>query len=183
MADLSFIIWVEFIKALWILFPTYAANIFPPLAGGKTPIDLGMKLKTHRIFGEGKTIKGFLMGVAMGTFYGGVEGYLYPIFNTYSETWGVTLPTMNLFIGFMLGLGVMTGDLMGSFIKRRFGFERGYSVPILDQLNFIIGAIAFTFFLTQYTLGMILIMLIITPIIHRIANIGGYLLKIKKEPW
>ena len=185
MADLFLGIWIDFVKALWILFPAYAANIFPPLAKGKRPLDMGKKWKDgNRILGNGKTIEGTLYGIAMGTFYGGVEWYLSPTFNSYANIFGVQLPTMNLLVAFLIGLGAMAGDLTGSFIKRRMGLQRGEHAPFfLDKLNFIFGTIIFTFLFTEYTLGMIMIMVLITPLIHRLANIFGYVLKFKKEPW
>jgi len=30
---------------------------------------------------------------------------------------------------------------------------------------------------------MIVVMLLITPVIHKLANVGGYFLKFKREPW
>ena len=49
-------LWVEFAKALFILFPAYAANGFPPLARGKIPIDLKKKwLYLYGETGNGKT--------------------------------------------------------------------------------------------------------------------------------
>lgn len=177
-------IWVEFVKALFILFPAYAANVFPPLAQGKHPIDFGRRLKDgQRIFGDGKTIEGFSFGVFMGTLIGVLEAYLYPGLNAYANTFGVSLPYMSLFIGFMIALGAMLGDLGGSFIKRRLRMHRGADAPLLDQLNFIIGSLVFAYWFTQITPWMILIMIIITPVLHRTVCILGHLLKIKREPW
>jgi CDP-2,3-bis-(O-geranylgeranyl)-sn-glycerol synthase len=91
---------------------------------------------------------------------------------------------MNLLVAFLIGIGAMAGDLAGSFLKRRMGLQRGNKAPFfLDTINFVIGVIVFTFLFVDYTIGMILIMLLITPIIHRITNIFGYLLKFKREPW
>src|SRR3972149_9518082 len=124
MADFLLSIWIDFIKALWILFPAYAANIFPPLAKGKHPIDGGRNWKDgNRILGDGKTIEGTLYGIAMGTFYGGVEWYLSPTFNTYANVFGVQLPTINLLVAFLIGLGTMAGGLFGSFLKKRLSLQ------------------------------------------------------------
>ena len=177
-------LWVEFVKSLLILFPAYAANGFPPLARGKIPIDLNKKLwDGKRILGGGKTFEGFSLGLFVGFLVGALEAYLYPQLNAYALLYGTELPLINLFIGFMIAFGALCGDLAGSFIKRRFGLARGADVPLLDQWNFVIGAILFVFLFTQITIWMILIMLLITPIIHRIANIIGHKLKVKKEPW
>jgi CDP-2,3-bis-(O-geranylgeranyl)-sn-glycerol synthase len=176
-------LWIEFVKALIILFPAYAANGFPPLANGKKPIDMGKKFLGNRIFGDGKTIEGFALGLFIGFLVGGLESYLYPELNAYAMQYGVTLPLMNLFIGFMISFGALTGDMAGSFIKRRFRLNRGAGVPLLDQWNFVIGAVLFSLWFTEINIWMFLIMLLITPIVHRLANIIAHKLKIKKEPW
>lgn len=176
-------LWIEFIKALLLLFPAYAANGFPPLAKGKRPIDLGKKLFGNRIFGDGKTFEGFGLGLFAGFLIGALETYLFPSFNSYALQYGVQLPEINLLVSFMVAFGALCGDLAGSFIKRRFGLNRGADVPLLDQWNFIIGAVIFSYFFTQITIWMFLIMLLITPIVHRTANFIAYKIKVKKEPW
>jgi CDP-2,3-bis-(O-geranylgeranyl)-sn-glycerol synthase len=82
-----------------------------------------------------------------------------------------------------LAFGALFGDIVGSFVKRRFGLPRGADVPLLDQWNFVLGALLFSFWFTDITIWMVLIMLLITPLVHRIANIIGHKLKVKKEPW
>jgi CDP-2,3-bis-(O-geranylgeranyl)-sn-glycerol synthase len=177
-------LWVEFVKALLIIFPAYAANGFPPLARGRKPIDLGKNWNDrNRIFGNGKTFEGFAFGLFTGFLVGALEAYLYPELNAYAMQFNVTLPLITLFIGFMISFGALFGDLAGSFIKRRLGLKRGADVPLLDQWNFIIGATLFAMWFTEITVWMFLIMLLITPVVHRIANIVAYKIKIKKEPW
>jgi len=176
-------LWVEFVKSLLIIFPAYAANGFPVLARGKKPIDFGKKLLGNRIFGDGKTFEGFVFGLFSGFVIGALESYLYPDLNAYAMQYGVQLPLITLFIGFMIAFGALSGDLAGSFIKRRFGLKRGADVPLLDQWNFIIGATIFAYFFTQITIWMFLIMLLITPIVHRTANFIAYKIKVKREPW
>jgi len=175
---------IEFVKALLIIFPAYAANGFPPLARGIRPIDLKRNwIDKNRIFGDGKTIEGFSFGLFAGFLIGSLEAYLYPDLNAYAMQYGVQLPFISFFIGFMIALGALCGDLAGSFLKRRFKLKRGADVPLLDQWNFIIGAVLFSLWFTEITIWMFLIMLAITPIVHRIANIIAHKIKIKKEPW
>jgi len=177
-------LWVEFIKSLWIIIPAYAANGFPPLARGRLPIDLNKKwYDNNRILGDGKTFEGFSLGLFIGFLVGALEVSLYPLLNAYAMQFDVELPFMNLFVGFMISFGALIGDLGGSFIKRRFGLPRGADVPLLDQWNFVIGAVLFVLWFTEITIWMFLIMLIITPIIHRAANVIGHKLKVKREPW
>ncbi len=175
---------LEFVSALWIILPAYAANGFPTLAGGKTPIDFRRNwIDGERVFGDGKTVEGFSLGLAAGTAVGLLEAFLYQSLNAYAGQFGAQLPLMNAFIGFLIPLGALCGDLAGSFIKRRFRLPRGADAPVLDQLNFVAGAVFFAYFFTQITFWMVVIMALMTPVIHRAANIIAYGLKIKKVPW
>ena len=55
---------------LYIL-PSYFANSVPVLLGGGAPVDGGRKMADgQRIFGDGKTVRGFFAGIAAGTLVG-----------------------------------------------------------------------------------------------------------------
>jgi len=175
---------IELVKTLFILFPAYAANGFPPLARGSLPIDFNKKwFDSKRIFGDGKTIEGFALGLIAGTFVGVLETIAQPPINSYAASWNVYLPPINFTIGLLISLGALFGDLCGSLIKRRLGFKRGSEVLFLDQWNFIIGSVVFIFMITEITVWMLVMMLLITLLVHRIANIVGHRLRVKKEPW
>jgi CDP-2,3-bis-(O-geranylgeranyl)-sn-glycerol synthase len=175
---------VELVKSLLILFPAYAANGFPPLARGSLPVDFNKKWSDgSRILGDGKTIEGLSIGVIAGTFVGVIESIVQPQINSYAETFGAQLPMMSFSIALLISLGTLFGDMGGSFIKRRLNLKRGKEVMFLDQWNFIIGSLLFIFLLTPITIWMVIIMLSITFVVHRVANIGGYALKVKKVPW
>ena len=110
-------IFIEFVKSLIIIFPAYAANGFPPLARGKRPIDMGKNFfDKRRIFGDGKTYEGLALGILAGTLVGALESYLYPQMNAYAMQYGFALPTISVFIGFMIAFGALFGDMVGSFV-------------------------------------------------------------------
>jgi CDP-2,3-bis-(O-geranylgeranyl)-sn-glycerol synthase len=92
-----------------------------------------------------------------------------------------------------LSAGAMFGDLLGSFIKRRLGGERGASYPLLDIYVFVAMSIAFVaafqtrWFAWHYIdgwgwLGLVAI-LVMTPLLHRAVNIVGFKMGKKKVPW
>jgi CDP-2,3-bis-(O-geranylgeranyl)-sn-glycerol synthase len=175
---------IELVKALFILLPAYAANGFPPLARGSLPIDFNRKwFDGKRIFGDGKTVEGFSIGVIAGTFVGVLESIVQPSINSYAVMWGFQIPEMSFTIGLLISLGALLGDMGGSFIKRRINVRRGGEVLFLDQWNFIVGSLLFVFLLTDITVWMVLIMLLLTLVVHRLANIAGHILKVKREPW
>jgi len=164
----------EFVRALWIFLPSYVANAFPPLLKGKKPLDFGKNfIDGRRILGDGKTIEGFIGGVIAGSLTGLVQS----LFNVNG------LPEMLPEAAFLISLGALTGDSIGSFIKRRLGLKRGDDAPLLDQLDFLLLSMVFASLFFTLTVPMIVFLLVFTPIAHRITNILGYALKIKNVPW
>ena len=55
--------------------------------------------------------------------------------------------------------------------------------PILDQLNFVIGALILASIVMPLPLSWIAILVILTPFGHLLVNKTGYLLKMKDVPW
>ncbi len=84
-----------------------------------------------------------------------------------------------LLLGFLLGLGAMVGDALGSFSKRRLGLESGSPAPVLDQVGFVIFAFLFACLVTSLELGMLMILLVLTPAIHLITNVVAFKIGIK----
>ncbi len=166
------------IAALWFILPAYVANSSAAFSKGKTLIDGGKKFSDKEpIFGRGKTVEGFLFAVVAGTAVGLLQNMVHPFVSSYG------LVEMNAALGFLLSVGAMFGDLCGSFIKRRMKIPRGSPAPLLDQLDFVFGAMFFSTLAVPLNAELFLILIIITPVIHLITNIIGYLWKIKKEPW
>lgn len=180
------------ILAIWLIFPAYISNMAATIFGGGTPIDFRKNLlDKRRIFGDGKTYRGFFLGIFFGVLIGIIQilllnsnleiFYNLPVF-------GITF--LNSFIIIIsLSTGALLGDLIASFFKRRIGFKRGAALFLIDQLDFIFGALLLTYlinplwFIENFTVNIIIIIFIITPTLHLTVNIIGYLLKIKKEPW
>ena len=151
--------------------PAYIANLSGLTFGGTTPVDFGKKfIDNRRIFGDGVTWKGLIFGTITGTLVGVIMGIL--IWN----------PVYGLILGFLLSFGALLGDACGSFIKRRLGLKRGKPAPILDQLDFVAGALILASLYTTVTLETIIIIAVLTLIIHLISNIVAYLIGMK-EVW
>ncbi|MEM2568282.1 MAG: CDP-archaeol synthase, partial [Candidatus Bathyarchaeia archaeon] len=120
-------------KAIKFIFPAYCANAIPVLAGGGLPLDLGRKFFDGKpIFGKNKTFRGFFSGLAIGTIVGFAEA---TVFQEYQSIG---------YFGFLLSLGALIGDLAGAFLKRRLGIPPGGLLPIVDQVDFVVGALIFS---------------------------------------
>ena len=157
------------VEALKFIFPAYCANATPVIAGGGTPMDFGKNfLDGKRIFGANKTYRGFFFGLAVGVTVGLVEVMLFD----YPLLFSVLSP-----------LGALLGDLTAAFLKRRLGIAPGGLLPIIDQVDFVVGALVFSLPLAIIYWQLAVAVLLITPPIHLLTNFVAYKLKLKKNPW
>ena len=166
------------IETLIIYFPAMAANGAPVLLVRGTPIDRGVLfIDGKRLLGDGKTIEGSLLFILVGE----AVGSIYSVY------------TRNIIYhvyGLLSGLGAWLGDIIGAFIKRRLGIERGAPAPILDQTLFIVFASLIikisgieTLLNLNIDLRVYLCGVLIALILHVATNYGAYILKLKKVPY
>lgn len=170
---------VEFLEILLFILPAYIANATPVVLGGGTPLDFNARFTDgRRILGNGKTIRGFVAGVLGGTLVGGVLALWNPSHYFIS-------PQLQLVTAFMLSLGTMTGDAVGSFIKRRMGVESGRQF-FLDTVLFVVFALIFAYSFTlpgAYALENIAVIIGITIILHPLTNMFANKIGLKNVPW
>ena len=158
--------------ALKFIFPAYCANATPVLAGGGPKMDFGRSFYDgKRIFGNNKTFRGFFFGWDVGIGVGLVEGLVFG-FQHYPVLFSVLIP-----------LGALLGDLTGAFLKRRIGIAPGGLLPIVDQVDFVVGAIVFSIPLAIISWELAVTVLLITPPIHLFTNYLAYKMKLKRNPW
>jgi len=129
------------------------------------------------LFGAGKTFEGFSLGV----FLGAATGFLQSLLQNFYSL-GVLFQISPLY-GALIGFGALFGDLAGSFVKRRLGLKRGSAIPLLDQLDFVAGAIFFASFVYRIEADTVMLIVTITPLVHLAANVIGYKIGTKREPW
>ncbi len=120
------------------------------------------------IFGSHKTLRGLLAGIIAGSLVGLGESLVDPRL---------------ALAGFAISLGAVSGDLLGAFVKRRLSVKPGGPLPILDQLDFVLGGLLLSFPFLPMSLVSVLIVVLVTPPIHLGTNLGAYLLGIKKTYW
>lgn len=171
------------IEAVWLMFPAYGANGLCMLARGKRPIDGGRTFRNKPVFGPGKTWEGLILGVIIAILVATFQMFMFPFIPWDLSPVPLDIVPMSPFLGLIIGLGAMIGDLGGSFVKRRLGISRGKPAPLLDQLDFIIGMFVFLAFAITVKWEWVVILVILTPVLHLIANGIAYLLKLKKVPY
>jgi len=161
------------VEALKFIFPAYCANAVPVIAGGGKPMDFGKRFFDGKpVFGKNKTFKGFFFGLTIGVFVGVVESLVFNYPFPFSVLFSVLTP-----------LGALLGDLSGAFLKRRLGIAPGSLLPIVDQVDFVVGALLFSLPTLAIDWTLAIVVIIITPPIHLLTNFLAYKFKLKKNPW
>jgi CDP-2,3-bis-(O-geranylgeranyl)-sn-glycerol synthase len=151
-------------ETIWLFLPAYFANASPVVLGGGGPIDGGVNwIDGKPLLGSHKTVKGTVLGIAVGTIVGVLQG--------------------NSIGGFLQAGGAILGDIVFSFLKRRVDLEPGASFPFVDQLDFIIFAVILSFPVQSTALNQVFAILVLTFPIHYITNFIAYWLRLKKHPW
>lgn len=148
----------------YTFFPAYFTNAIPVLLGKGTPLDFHHNFIDGRpIFGRNKTIRGTFSGVICGTLVGLIQN--------------------RFLLGFLLSLGAILGDLFAAFFKRRLCLKSGESLPIVDQLDFVAGALLLSYPLSPFDIKSVFYIAITTPFIHLFTNMLAYTLKLKDVPY
>lgn len=172
---MDFILFVLRVSLMAI--PMYLCNSLALVFGGKTPIDLSKRFFDGKpMLGGGKTFKGTIAGMFF-AFLGVLA--LSTVFPQTADVMG----TSYLYYGSLLALGAVLGDFAGSFTKRRLGIERGKSVFLLDQLDFVLGGFLVGAVLMVPTLLEVVFLLAFTMLAHVIGNWIAFFARIKKNPW
>ena len=180
------------LAGLWLFLPAMLPNSAAVVFGGGTPVDFGKSWRGKRILGDGKTWRGFFGGGFSGVVLGLILMGISYIFDK-GNLWGYIDLWTGIGVVFCLSFGSLLGDMLGSFIKRRLGIERGKKAPILDQYDFLIGAFllatlfyhrwVYSTYIEGWHILALIFLLIITLILHRLMNIIGYKAGLKDVPW
>ena len=160
-----------------LLMPMYVTNASAVVFSGKTSLDLGLKwLDGKPLLGKGKTIRGTAFSFTVGLVTAFWFQYFFP-----GNALGLSAHYFRLAI--LLCAGTHAGDLAASFLKRRLNFESGKEVWLLDQLDFLAGALILGSIYYIPSLLEIALMVALTLVIHRASNWVAYKIKLKKVPW
>jgi len=184
----------------------------PKTGYGPWPIDGGRNMKDgNRILGDGKTWNGLIGGsltsgllcVLIVSMMGDAPTadnidsniFAHPMTGYEGSWFDIGSMQISAFIlGTFLGFACLLGDSAGSFVKRRRGMRREGDIsskaPLLDTLPFAI----MVFLCGQIFLGSsllsdsdlilpMIVIVLITPILHRSFNLIGYYIGWKDVPY
>lgn len=176
--------------SLWFFAPAGLANL-AAFASGKIaslkkynfPIDCYAKIGGKRIFGDHKTVRGFLAAILFGILSCFIEILAYSNFFSIREIIPIDYYTINpVILGTLLGAGALIGDAVKSSFKRRIDIEPGKSWFPFDQIDYIIGGIIFSLFYIQLSFAEYVVLFIVWFLIHPLTTFLGYFFKLNKKP-
>jgi hypothetical protein len=174
------------LEALWIFLPVIGAPLLHVwvlrgdlLRGLKRPLDGGLTFRGRRLLGDNKTWRGALLmcgGVLLATL----------VLSLWSWWWDRLPADVRdagpLLYGFLLGLGVVLGELPNSFLKRQLdiapGSQRtslpGRLITLLDQGDLVIGI--WVCLLPIYVMPVLwaVVAFAVISVIHFGINVVGY---------
>jgi CDP-2,3-bis-(O-geranylgeranyl)-sn-glycerol synthase len=173
------------ITALWLMLPVYMANNCATLFGGGRPLDGGRTfLDGRRILGDHKTYGGFIFGTLGGVATAFVQYLAVPYLSSH-----IALAAIPAAVAIAMPPGALVGDAVKSFFKRRLGIDSGTMLPVADQLDFIVGSLAFGFiaapawFAANFSLPVLIVIVLMTFPLQLFHNLVAVALGKKKVPW
>ena len=179
---------VSYLLAFYLAVPAFLANSTPVIIAKlgwlkklDRPVDFGKTIFGKRIFGDHKTLRGFLVGTLAGLSIGLIQYLL-------NEQGWVVIPQLTSLYEFLLfgalgGFGALLGDTVESFFKRQLGIRSGRPFIPFDQIDYIVGFLLSTSILISWQTHQVVFLIICGLLLNPITNIIGYILGIKKTYW
>lgn len=174
------------LQCFYFMLPAYFANMAPVFFKNSfsflaKPIDFGKTWKGKPLFGAHKTFRGFVMGTLLAIIITFIQ------FQLFSQSFFTNLSLFSydnwLLLGILMGFGALTGDAIKSLIKRRISIKPGKPWVPFDQLDFVVGALFFSWLIIDLNLKIVLTILIMSPFLHILTNHTAFFLKIRGEKW
>lgn len=181
---------IVILQSFWIFLPAGFANMTPVFAAKcnalkdfNYPMDLYFKFRGKRIFGDHKTIRGFLSGIIVGTV---TSLILYQIQlsndSLHKHLYFFYSSTNPLVFGFLISTGALLGDAVKSFFKRQVGIKPGEVFFPFDQIDYIVGGLLSVYWYLRIPTPIIIGVFFVYFGLHLISAYVGYLLKLKDCP-
>ncbi len=164
---------LNYFYLIMLFAPAMVANVTPPIIAKILPkfwvfpIDGYASINHKRVLGNNKTWRGLIGGIVLGQFsFLLVKKYFEPI---------------PFYFGSVAAFGVLSGDCLESFLKRRLNISPGKSWFPFDQIDWIIGFLVILSFFIKVDLHMVIFYLVFGFTVHILAKVIGYWLKINND--
>lgn len=162
-------------QVLYLMLPAIAANGMPVLLARmhpewNAPVDFGLTWLGRPLFGKNKTWRGIFGGTLACLLVILLQGFLF-FFSPWQNLSLFNYPRYNLWlVGLAVAFGVLGGDLIGSFIKRRMRIAPGKSLVVVDQFDSLLGGLAVLLFFYNPTTAVVLTLIVSALVLHFLFN-------------
>lgn len=179
-------IWILILKAFYFMLPAYFANMAPVIVKNlfksiAIPIDFNKTLNDKPVLGKNKTLRGLIFGISFAIIAAFFQFLLFK--NNFLLEISLIDYSNWIAFGFLMGSGAMIGDLIKSFFKRRLNYEPGQSFIPFDQIDFVAGALIFTYPMVKLPLEILIITILLSFMLDIAINHLSYYFKIRSEKW
>ncbi|MAZ67419.1 hypothetical protein CL652_01460 [bacterium] len=175
-------------ELLYLALPAFVANMMPVfarrlriLSSLAVPMDGGRTLRGKRILGGSKTWRGLIVAV-FGSVAVVIAQFYVSVPLTIETAVYDSLPVAVAY-GVFVGVLVVTGDSVGSFIKRQCSIESGKPCIPLDQVDYITLFVIGTLPLIAWGVVTAVALILITFFLNLGANALAYATGIKNTYW
>jgi len=144
------------------------------------PIDNNKLWLGKPILGSHKTWRGPIFSPLVSLMVFALQQYLYQ-FAWFAKISLINYPEYSVYLGLIFGIGVVLGELINSFAKRRASYPPGKSFIPFDQIDYTLGSLFLTSFFLWPGWDVAICVVIIGLVLHILINLLGYLLKIKRN--
>ncbi len=166
------------LSSIYFFLPAYIANMAPIFVKKwnflSSPI-------SEKVFGSHKTWRGIIIATFAGAITFLVQQSLYQA--GFIQLSIIDYSDFPFYFGALLGFGAIIGDLVKSYYKRKEGIPAGKKWMPYDQIDFAIGGIIASCIYYVPSAGVVLIILISSPLLHIASSMIGYKLKLRNEKW
>lgn len=177
------------VKCLYLILPGILANMIPVLVKKNfnflaRPVDFNLKWRDgESILGNHKTWRGLFFGTLSAILVVAIQKTLfdYEFFRNISlfpyqehSFWSA---------GFLIGFGVLFGDMVKSFFKRRLKIKPGDKFIPWDQLDAVLGGLIFISIIWQPPWLLVITLVVLSFTTHIVIRHLGYYLKINDGKW
>jgi len=167
---------LEVLQALYFFLPAYVANMTPVLV---KKLELFNWPINKIALGSHKTWRGIIFGVGAAIFVAYCQARYVPWLPNLSiapyEQW--------LGLGLLLGLGALAGDSVKSYFKRKKGIKPGGRWIPWDQIDYVIGGLALTYFVFFPGIKAAITLIVVSFFLHYLVSWMGYDFGLRRNPW
>jgi len=179
------------LQLIYLMLPGIFANMMPIFAAKLNilksfaiPVDFNKKWFDNKpVLGSHKTFRGFVTGIIISI----VIVYLQVKLDSFEFFQKLSIIPYNQYsfftLGFLLGFGVLFGDSVKSFFKRRLDIKPGKPFIPFDQIDSVLGAILFVSIIYIPTIKLVISLIVLSILTHFTVRTIGYYLSINKERW